>query len=114
VLLKDIFNMAHFSRLLGSLILIATGVYAAVSTKQRAFRDGAQVVYFQTNRAPNSIVAVPVNTEGHLGKATFTPTGANGEEELGVDGPNQLDSLGSESSVVVSGNVSAMSPLMLQ
>lgn len=65
-----------------------------------------KAVYFQTNKSPNSIVAVNVGSGGKIHGATFHATGGAGGAELDPTGPHLPDSLGSQNSVVVHGNVS--------
>jgi hypothetical protein len=106
--------MGHLSLLLSTLLVVGTAVHGSSTVRPRNFGEGstsAKAIFFQTNRAPNSIVAVPVDREGHLGQATFHRTGADGEAEVGADGPNPHDSLGTESSVVVVDNVSTGPPV---
>lgn len=66
-----------------------------------------KAVFFQTNKSPNSIVALPVvDEDGKLGDAVFHPAGGNGAAEVSASGGvNTPDSLGSQDSVVVEGNV---------
>jgi hypothetical protein len=67
-----------------------------------------KAVYFQTNKSPNSIVAVNVGSGGKIRGATFHATGGVGSAELALTGPHLPDSLGSQNSVAVYGNVSTL------
>jgi hypothetical protein len=66
-----------------------------------------KAVYFQTNKAPNSIVAIPAAADGTLSGGVLTATGGNGGNTVNADTgvPNAPDALGSQGSVVVNGNV---------
>jgi hypothetical protein len=64
-------------------------------------------LYFQTNKAGNMIVAVPVGADGTLSAGTLTPTGGDGGNlvDPATGNPNALDPLASQGSVRVAGNV---------
>jgi hypothetical protein len=67
----------------------------------------AKAVYFMTNLASNSIVALPVADDGSVSAGTTTSTGgAGGNLVDAMKGtPNGPDALGSQGSVQVVGNV---------
>ena len=70
--------------------------------------EKAKAVYFMTNLASNSIVALPVAEDGSVSAGTMTSTGAAGgnlvDPKKGT--PNGPDALASQGSVQVVGNVS--------
>ena len=69
--------------------------------------EKAKAVYFMTNLASNSIVALPVAEDGSVSAGTRTSTGAAGgnlvDAKKGT--PNGPDALGSQGSVQVAGDV---------
>jgi hypothetical protein len=67
-----------------------------------------KAVYFQTNKSPNNVVAVNIESGGKIGGATFHATGGDGNAELTPTGPHLPDSLGSQNSVVVNGDVGTL------
>jgi hypothetical protein len=95
------------------MVLLSTLVYAAAAVlpahasplvqRNAAHKTAAaKAVYFQTNQSPNSIVAIPVNSDGKLGQPVFHASKANGAVEITAKGPSEPDPLSSEDSVVVS------------
>ena len=99
--------------------LIAVEAYALPGGGHwRPGQQQAKAVYFQTNKVPNSIAAIPVSQNGALSGGSLTATGGNGGDtfDATTGKPNGPDSLSSQGSVVVSGNVSltqlALSSLM--
>lgn len=66
-----------------------------------------KAIYFQTNKAPNSVVAIPVAADGTLSGGVLTSTGGNGGNTVSADTgtPNAPDALGSQGAVAVNGNV---------
>lgn len=91
-------------------LLLATVALSAATVASFPFpspgRSTSKAVYFQTNQSPNSIVAAKVDSNGKIGKTTFHSTGGHGGAELTPTGPHLPDSLGSQHSVVVYGDVS--------
>lgn len=88
----------------------------SLSSKGKAMNSGhpamasattAKVVYFITNTAKNSIVALKVSANGTLSNGSITPTGGAGLS--GIDSstgkPAAPDSLFSQGAIKVSGNV---------
>jgi hypothetical protein len=75
--------------------------------KQNAVTVG-KAVYFLTNGAENSVVAIPIGKDGSLSKGSVTKTGGAGS--AAVDGttkkPALPDALVGQSSLTVVGNVS--------
>ena len=74
----------------------------------------AKAIYFMTNQATNSIVAIPVGSDGILSGGTSIGTGGAGSNLIDTmtNGPAAPDALASQGSVKVSGNASpARSPL---
>jgi len=69
--------------------------------------EKAKAVYFMTNLASNSIVALPVADDGSVSAGTMTSTGAAGgnlvDAKKGT--PNGPDALASQGCVQVAGNV---------
>jgi hypothetical protein len=90
-----------------SSLLVATVALSASTVTSFPFPSpgSTKAVYFQTNKSPNNVVAVNIESAGKIGKATFHSTGGNGNAELTPTGPHLPDSLGSEHSVVVHGDV---------
>jgi hypothetical protein len=70
--------------------------------------EKAKAVYFMTNLASNSIVALPVAEDGSVSAGTMTSTGAAGGNLVDpMKGtPNGPDALASQGSVQVAGSVS--------
>lgn len=94
-----------------SLKALALGaVLAAAPTlaaPTRANKVSAKAVYFMTNEAQNSIVALPVQKNGTLSEGTITATGGKGLQEVSAKTgqPNAPDGLSSQGSVRVAGDV---------
>jgi hypothetical protein len=66
----------------------------------------AKAVYFMTNLASNSIVALPVEDGSVSAGTTISTGGAGGSSVSAMTGaPNGPDALGSQGSVQVVGNV---------
>ena len=62
-------------------------------------------VYIQTNEEKNSVVALPIGSDGRLSMGTVTATGGAGSVALGGNGmPVAADTLFSQSSLTVAGN----------
>lgn len=70
-----------------------------------------KAVYFITNEAENSVVALPIGRDGKLSKGTTTKTGGAGSINTnGATGqPGVPDALVSQSALTVVGNVSLIS-----
>jgi hypothetical protein len=98
--------MVQVSSLLAATVALASAVTAF------PFPSSTKAAYFQTNKSPNSIVAVNVASGGKIGGATFHATGGVGNAELTPTGPHLPDALGSQNSVVVFGDVST--PVTMQ
>ena len=67
----------------------------------------AKALYFMTNLASNSIVALPVAEDGSVSAGTTTSTGGAGGNLVNAmtSAKNGPDALGSQGSVQVAGNV---------
>jgi hypothetical protein len=67
----------------------------------------AKALYFMTNLASNSIVALPVAEDGSVSAGTMTSTGGAGGNLVNAmtGAKNGPDALGSQGSVQVAGNV---------
>lgn len=80
---------------------------ASKGRKLRAANTNAKAVYFITNAAQNSVVALKVAEDGTLSDGSITATGGAGMS--GIDGSTNLtaapDSLFSQGAVKVAGNV---------
>jgi len=72
-----------------------------------------KAIYFISNTANNSVVALKVAADGTLSDGTMTPTGGKGMSGVNTDGkPANIDGLFSQGSVKVAGNVcSPLSPI---
>jgi hypothetical protein len=94
-----------------SLFTLATVVLGsnALALPEADYRRSSspKAVYFQTNKSPNNVVAIPVANDGTLSGGKLTATGANGGNTVdpmtGI--PAGPDALSSQGSVKVSGNV---------
>jgi hypothetical protein len=76
-----------------------------------AARSNAKAIYFMTNTANNSIVALKVATDGTVSDGSVTATGGAGMSGVDASGaPAAPDALFSQGSVKVAGNVSAIDP----
>lgn len=66
-----------------------------------------KALYFLGNEVEgNTVVAVPIGSNGQLSGGTVTPTGGKGSNSLDADGqPASPDPLVSQGSLVVVGNV---------
>ena len=79
----------------------------AVSNSSAAATTNPRAIYFMTNAANNSIVALRVAADGTLSNGSFTATGGAGMQGI-VDGaPAAPDALFSQGAVKVAGNVSS-------
>ena len=90
-------------------LALATALAAtpAFSTPIKAAKVSAKAIYFMTNEAQNSIVALPVHKNGTLSQGTITLTGGKGAQEVSAmtGQPNAPDGLASQGSVRVAGDV---------
>lgn len=70
--------------------------------------DGAQAVYFITNNAENSVVALPIGENGTLSLGSVTATGGAGSNAIDAATGDEIvpDALVSQSTVAITGNVS--------
>ena len=70
----------------------------------------AKAIYFMTNQATNSIVAIPVGSDGTLSGGTSIGTGGAGSNlvDTTTNGPAAPDALASQGSVKVAGNASPL------
>lgn len=70
--------------------------------------DGAQAVYFITNDAENSVVALPIGEDGTLSLGSVTATGGAGSNAIDAATGDEIvpDALVSQSTVAITGNVS--------
>ena len=93
---------------------MAMGVSAAANATNMTSNTTAnstalmpKAVFFMTNVANNSIVALPVGANGTLGAGSLTPTGGAGGAEVDpLTGlPTIPDALASQGAVRVAGNV---------
>jgi len=87
--------------------LVDNVLMARKGRNHRAAKPNAKAVYFITNAAQNSIVALKVAADGTLRDGSITATGGAGMS--GIDGSTNLtaapDSLFSQGAVKVAGNV---------
>ena len=75
----------------------------------------AKALYFITNDANNSVVAIPINKNGTLSDGSFTATGGAGSNEVDATGkPLAPDALSSQGSVRVAGKVSPIHTVPLK
>jgi hypothetical protein len=71
----------------------------------------AKAIYFMTNTANNSIVALKVAADGTVSNGSVTATGGAGMSGVDASGaPAAPDALFSQGSVKVAGNVSTIDP----
>ncbi len=76
------------------------------SSNSTAAPSGAKAIYFITNAAENSIVALKVAADGTLSDGSITPTGGAGMSGVDSTGaPAAPDSLFSQGAVKTAGNV---------
>lgn len=72
---------------------------------------GPRAIYFISNDASNSVVALPVGQDGMLSTGTLTPTGGSGS--AGIDSATNEsagpDALFSQAALTIAGNVSRAS-----
>lgn len=66
----------------------------------------AKAVYFITNAAKNSVVALKVHADGTLSDGSITLTGGAGLSGTAFGAPSEPDSLFSQGALKVTGNVS--------
>lgn len=64
----------------------------------------AKAIYFITNTANNSVVALKIAADGTLGDGSITATGGAGMSAIGNNAPSAPDSLFSQGAVQVAGN----------
>jgi hypothetical protein len=73
--------------------------------------SNAKAIYFMTNTANNSIIALKVATDGTVSGGSVTATGGAGMSGVDTSGaPAAPDALFSQGSVKVAGDVSAIDP----
>ena len=94
-----------------SVTLAVAGYAAGVAIPASGGMKAAQApkaLYFMTNAAENSIVALPIGEDGKLSDGTITPTGGKGAQEVDATTgiPNAPDGLASQGAVKVAGGVS--------
>ena len=115
--------MHSFFIFVSALFVLSTGVNGAAISALRHHksphspRNGtnittAKALYFITNDAVNSIVALPIGKNGTLSDGSLTETGGAGSNEVDAAGkPLAPDALSSQGAVRVAGNVSP--PLLI-
>lgn len=82
------------------------GAGSAAANSTAAASTNAKAIYFMTNAANNSIVALKVAADGTLSDGSITATGGAGMSGLDSTGaPAAPDSLFSQGAVKVAGNV---------
>jgi hypothetical protein len=86
--------------------ILAVSLSTVTASPCQIVDNSAKAAYFQSNKSPNNIVAVKIESGGKIGEVTFHPTGGLGGAEVTATGPHLPDSLGSQNSVVVLGDVS--------
>jgi hypothetical protein len=73
-----------------------------------------RALYLITNDESNSVVALPIGTDGRLSSGRVIPTGGGGSVALNGDNqPATPDALVSQSALTVAGNVSATKLMVL-
>lgn len=92
------------------------------SQQQQYTPDVGKAIYFLTNDAENSVIALPISNDGTVSHGTMTKT--DGAGSIAINGatmqPGTPDALVGQSSLTVSGNVSRVAkirrkyPLMMQ
>jgi hypothetical protein len=87
----------------------STGAADTTNTTAAGTTD-AKVIYFMTNQATNSIVAIPVGSDGTLSGGTLIGTKGSGGNliDTATNGPAAPDALASQGSVKVAGNASPL------
>lgn len=80
----------------------------------RRLKQAGKAVYFITNEAANSIIALPIGSNGMLSNGKATETGGMGGNALdaATKQPAMSDVLFSQSALTIAGNVSNPSQLM--
>lgn len=91
-------------KILLSAALLGLAVEGAPATKQG---NGPKAIYFLTNNAQNSVVALPVGCDGTLSRGSVTGTGGKGSNsiDMSTNLPAGPDALSSQSALKVSGQV---------
>ena len=114
--------MPSYTTYFSALLALSAGVNSAAISPARNHKGGhtnkhsinttasantAKALYFITNDANNSIVAIPIGANGTLSDGTLTPTGGAGGNEVNAAGAALApDALSSQGAVRVAGNVS--------
>ena len=84
-------------------LLAVVNLVAAAAVPSLNFGGKAKAVYFMSNNKDgNQIYALPADGRGFLSDGSVTETGGKGAKEVS---PTPGDSLGSQGSLVLSGNV---------
>ena len=83
-------------------------VQESSDSSDEAVADGAQAVYFITNDAGNSVVALPIGDDGTLSFGSSTATGGAGSNAVDAATGDAIvpDALVSQSTLTIAGNVS--------
>lgn len=106
--MSRIFFLLWFSAVLLLADAVPCNHCPGVEARAASDRKNAKAVYFLTNDAKNSVVALKVNADGTLSDGSITLTGGSGAS--GVDGMTNTtagpDSLFSQSALKAEGNVS--------
>ena len=102
--------MVHFTSYISATLAVVTcvaGVAIPHSGGMKAAKT-AKALYFMTNAAENSIVALPIGPDGKVSDGTITPTGGKGLQEVDAKTgiPNAPDGLASQGAVKVAAGVS--------
>jgi hypothetical protein len=97
---------------LGLALLSACADAAPNPAAQRrtAAAHTGKAIYFLTNDKQNAVVALPIASDGTLGKGTVTPTGDSGSHAISGGGNTGADALISQAALTVAGNVSFCTP----
>ncbi|KAI1385484.1 uncharacterized protein F4822DRAFT_345507 [Hypoxylon trugodes] len=94
-----------------SILMLAQGIAGhaikrvPAEQSDAACKSTGKVLYFITNDAVNSVVALPINSDGTLSAGTLTASGGNGSSS--IDGTTQQpagpDALASQSALTIAG-----------
>lgn len=88
--------------IVGLVVLLANFVAATVIPNHGRIVNARAIYFMSNNKAGNQIYALPVNSSGLVSDGTVTATGGSGAYE---GSPTPGDSLGSQGSLQINGNV---------
>ena len=102
--------MLSKSLVLALVALLPLSICAPASSDRR--QQNAKAVYFLTNKATNSVVALKVGRDGTLSDGSVVSTGGNGESAIqaGLNIPAGPDSLSGTGAIRLYKNVSIRIP----